>query len=159
MPISFSVRRAISSIHKGFHLWILDFLSWYGFMYWAGGMPALFVMLFSARWDTPRQRLFGCLLWCGSLRYFGYFHIPDKAVIDNYSLGSAFTCTLCFKHINVVNEFTQQRCGQSVHSHEPADCWGKGFTVSFALSAFGKLLTESFYFGFQFHPFYLVLVG
>ena len=56
--------QTISSIHKGFHLWILDFLSWYGFMYWAGGMPALFVMLFSARWDTPRQHLFGCLLWC-----------------------------------------------------------------------------------------------
>ena len=57
-----------------------------------------------------------------SLRYLGYLHIPDKAVVDNDSLRSAFAFAFCFKHINVVNEFTQQRCGQSVHSHEPADC-------------------------------------
>ena len=38
-----------------------------------------------------------------SLEYFGYFHIPDKAVVDNDSLCSAFACTLCLKHINVVN--------------------------------------------------------
>ena len=57
-----------------------------------------------------------------SLRYLGDFHIPDKAVIDNDSLCSAFASTLCFKHINVVNEFPEKRCGQGVHSHESADC-------------------------------------
>ena len=57
-----------------------------------------------------------------SLRYLGYFHIPDKAVIDNDSLGSVFACALRFKHINAVDQFTQKRCGQPVHSHEPADC-------------------------------------
>lgn len=44
-----------------------------------------------------------------SLRYLGYFHIPDKAVIDNDSLGSVFACALRFKHINAVDQFTQNR--------------------------------------------------
>ena len=37
------------------------------------------------------------------LRYLGDFHIPDKAIVDYDSLYSAFACTLCLKHINVVN--------------------------------------------------------
>ena len=81
-----------------------------------------------------------------SLRYFGYFHVPDKAVIDNDSLGSAFAFALCFKNINMVDEFTKQRCGQSVHSHKPADCRSEILAFLFALSAFGKLLTKRFNF-------------
>ena len=45
-----------------------------------------------------------------SLRYLGDFHIPDKAVIDNNSLGSAFAGAFCFKHINVVYKFPEKRC-------------------------------------------------
>ena len=56
------------------------------------------------------------------LRNLGDFHIPDKAIVDYDSLGSAFAGALYFKHINVVNEFTQKRCGQSVHSQKNADC-------------------------------------
>lgn len=81
-----------------------------------------------------------------SLRYLGYFHIPGKAVIDNNSLGSAFACAFRFKNINMVDEFMQQRCGQPVHSHEPADCRSEILAFLFALSAFGKLLTKRFNF-------------
>ena len=84
-----------------------------------------------------------------SLRYFGYFHVPDKAVIDNDSLGSAFAFALCFKNINMVDEFTKQRCGQSVHSHKPADCRSEIFAFLFALSAFGKLLPKRLSFAFS----------
>ena len=37
-----------------------------------------------------------------SMRYLGYFHIPDKAIVDYDSLCSAFAGAFCFKHINVV---------------------------------------------------------
>lgn len=94
-----------------------------------------------------------------SLRYFGYFHVPDKAVIDNDSLGSAFAFALCFKNINMVDEFTKQRCGQSVHSHKPADCRSEIFAFLFALSAFGKLLPKRLFFCFQLQPFRFILVG
>ena len=49
------------------------------------------------------------------MRYLGYFNIPDKAVIDNDSLCSAFTCTLCLKHINVFNDFTQNGAVSLLH--------------------------------------------
>ena len=45
------------------------------------------------------------------MRYFGYFQVPYKAIIDNDSLRSVFTFALCFKNINVVDEFTEQWCG------------------------------------------------
>ena len=93
-----------------------------------------------------------------STRYLGYFHISDKAIVDNDSLCSAFAFALCFKHINVVNEFPEKRCGQGVHSQKIADCLSEAFAFQFTLSAFGKLLTESFYLSFQFQPFYLVFV-
>lgn len=70
------------------------------------------------------------------LRYLGDFHIPYKAVVDNDSLCSAFACTLCFKHINVVNEFPEKRCGQGVHSQKIADCLSEAFAFQFTLSAF-----------------------
>ena len=115
-----------------------------------------------------RQRL-GEILNCNAfagigfdallLRNLGDFHIPDKAIVDYDSLGSAFAGALYFKHINVVNEFTQKRCGQPVHSQKIADCRGEVFAFQFTLSALGKLLTERFYLFFQFHPFRLVLVG
>ena len=81
-----------------------------------------------------------------SVRYFGYLHIPDKAVIDNDSLGSVFTFAFRFENINMVDEFTQQRCGQPVLSHKPADCRSEILAFLFALSAFGKLLTKRFNF-------------
>ena len=92
------------------------------------------------------------------LRYLGYFHIPYKAVVDNDSLCSAFAFAFCFKHINVVNEFTQKRCGQGVHFQKIADCLSEVFAFQFTLSALGKLVTECFYLCFQFQPFYLVFV-
>ena len=92
------------------------------------------------------------------LRYLGYFHIPDKSVVDNDSLSSAFACTLCLKHINVVNEFTQKRCGQGVHSQKIADCLSEAFAFQFTLSAFGNLLPERLYFCFQLQPFRFILV-
>ena len=52
------------------------------------------------------------------MRYFGYLHIPDKAIIDNDSLRSVFTFALCFENVNVVDKFTEQWCGQPVHSHK-----------------------------------------
>ena len=94
-----------------------------------------------------------------SLRYFGYFHVPDKAVIDNDSLGSVFACALRFKHINVVDEFTEQWCGKFVHSHKSADCRSETFAFLFALSAFGKLLPKRLFFCFQLQPFRFILVG
>ena len=94
-----------------------------------------------------------------SLRYLGYFNIPYKAVINYDSLCSAFAGAFCFKHINVVNEFPEKRCGQGVHSQKIADCLSEAFAFQFTLSAIGKLLTESFYLSFQFQPFYLILVG
>ena len=92
------------------------------------------------------------------LRYLGYFHIPDKAVVDNDSLSSAFSCTLCFKYINVVYKFTQKQCGQGVHSQKIADCLSEVFAFQFTLSALGNLLPERLYFCFQLQPFYLVFV-
>lgn len=92
------------------------------------------------------------------LRHLGYFHISDKAEINNDSLGSAFTCTLCFKHINVVNEFPEKQRGQGVHSQKIVDCLSEVFAFQFTLSAFGKLVTECFYLCFQCQPFYLVFV-
>lgn len=94
-----------------------------------------------------------------SLRYLGYFHISDKAIVDYDSLCSAFAGAFCFKHINVVNQFTEQRCGQSVHSHKPADCRSEIFAFLFALSAFGKLLPKRLFFCFQLQPFRFILVG
>ena len=78
-----------------------------------------------------------------SLRYFGYFHVPDKAVIDNDSLGSAFAFALCFKNINMVDEFTKQRCGQSVHSHKPADCRSEIFAFSVRAVRIRKAFAEA----------------
>ena len=92
------------------------------------------------------------------LRHLGYFHIPDKSVVDNDSLCSVFSFALCFKHINVVNEFPEKRCGQGVHSQKIADCLSEVLAFQFTLSAFGKLLTECFYLCFQLQPFYLVFV-
>lgn len=92
------------------------------------------------------------------LRHLGYFHIPYKAIVDYDSLRSVFTCTLCFKHINVVYKFPQQRCSQGVHSQKIADCLSEVLAFLFALSAFGNLLPECFYLCFQFQPFYLVFV-
>ena len=94
-----------------------------------------------------------------SLRYLGYFHIPDKAVIDNDSLRSVFSFAFCFENINVVDEFTKQRCGQPVHSHKSADCRSEVLAFLFALSAFGKLLPKRLFFCFQLQPFRFILVG
>ena len=48
------------------------------------------------------------------MRYFSYFHILYKSVIDYYALCSAFACTLYFKHIHVVYKFPEKRRGQPV---------------------------------------------
>lgn len=72
-----------------------------------------------------------------STRHLGYFNIPDKAIVDYDSLSPAFAGALCFKHINVVDQFTQKRYGQGVHSQKIADCLSEVFAFLFTLSAFG----------------------
>lgn len=91
-------------------------------------------------------------------RHLGYFHIPDKAVINNDSLRSAFAFAFCFKHINMVYKFPEKRCSQGVHSQKIADCLSEVLAFQFTLSAFGNLLPERLYFCFQLQPFYLVFV-
>ena len=85
-------------------------------------MPALFVCCFRLGEILHGNTFSGVCFDARSLRYLGDFHIPDKAVVDNNSLRSAFAFAFCFKHINMVYQFPEKRCGQSVHSHEPADC-------------------------------------
>ena len=63
-----------------------------------------------------------------------------------YHLFAVFAGACDLVHINMVDEFMQQRCGQSVHSHKPADCRSEILAFLFALSAFGKLLTKRFNF-------------
>ena len=94
-----------------------------------------------------------------SLRYFGYLHISDKAIVDNDSLRSIFTLALCSKNINAVDGVTEQRLGQSVYSHKSADCRSEVFALLFALPAFGKLLTERLYFCFKLQPSVSYLLG
>ena len=50
------------------------------------------------------------------------FNISDKAVIYHNSLRSVFARSLCFKHINMVNKFSKERCRKLVHLHKSAYC-------------------------------------
>lgn len=50
------------------------------------------------------------------------FDISDKTVIYNDSLRSTLACTLCFKNINMVNQFSKQRWCQIIHLHKLANC-------------------------------------
>lgn len=121
-------------------------------------MPALLLCCFRLGKILHGNAFSGVCFDVLSTRYLGYFNIPYKAVVDNNSLCSAFAGALCFKHINVVNEFPEKRCGQKVHSQKIADCLSEVFAFQFTLSAFGNLLPERLYFCFQFQPFYLVFV-
>ena len=114
--------RTISSIHKGFHLWILDFSILIRIYVWADGKPAFLLCCFRLGKILHGNAFAGIGFDVLPLRNLGDFHIPYKSVIDNDSLSSAFASTLCFKNINVVNKFTQKRCGQSVHSQKITDC-------------------------------------
>lgn len=127
-------------------------------MYGAGFRLLLFAMPFSARLNTWCNTFSGIGDDIRSARYFWYLHIPDKAIINYDSLRSVFTFTFRFKNINMVDEFTEQRCGQSVHSHKPANCRSEILAFLFALPAFGKLLTKRFNFCFQLQPFRFILV-
>ena len=127
-------------------------------MYGAGGLPALLLCRKRLGEILHSDAFSGVCFDVLSLRYLGYFNIPYKAVINYDSLCSAFAGAFCFKHINVVNEFPEKRCGQGVHSQKIADCLSEAFAFQFTLSAIGKLLTECFYLCFQFQPFYLVFV-
>ena len=42
-------------------------------------------------------------------------------VVDHNALGAVLTGSLCFVHINVVDQFPKQRCSQGLHLHEFAD--------------------------------------
>ena len=150
--------RTISSVHKGFELMNTLFVLSYNFHVRAMVTPCSFLCR-----ELIGYILYGNTFACirddiRSARYFWYLHIPCKAIIDNDSLRSVFTFALCFKNINMVDEFTEQRCGQSVHSHKPADCRSEILAFLFALSAFGKLLTKRFNFCFQLQPFCFILV-
>ncbi len=123
-------------------------------MYEQAGCPLFLLCCFRLGKILHGNAFSGVCFDASPLRYLGYFHIPDKAIVDYDSLRSVFTFALCFKNINVVDEFTEQWCGKFVHSHKSADCRSEVLAFLFALSAFGKLLTESFYLGFQLQPFY-----
>ena len=58
------------------------------------------------------------VLFCGVRQ----FDISDKTVIYNDSLRSTFACALCFKNIDMVNQFSKQRRCQIIHLHKPANC-------------------------------------
>ena len=115
--------RTISSIHKGFHLWILGFLYLDTVLCTEQAGCLLFLLCCFRLGKILHGNAFaGIGFDVLPLRNLGDFHIPYKSVIDNDSLRSAFASTLCFKNINVVNKFTQKRCGQSVHSQKITDC-------------------------------------
>ena len=42
-------------------------------------------------------------------------------IVDHNALSAVLAVSLCFVHINVVDQFPEQRCGQGLHLHKLAD--------------------------------------
>lgn len=63
-------------------------------------------------------------------------HIANKAVVDHDSLGTILTGSLHFKHINVVDQLSQQRCCQVVHLHKPPHSEDEALPLLLLLSGF-----------------------
>ena len=102
------VTSTISSIHKGFHFMNTRFF-YHDTVLCTEQAVCLLLLLRCFRLGE----IFYGNVFTGagnnipSVRYFGYFHIPDKTVIYDDSLGSVFSGAFCFKYINMVDQFPQ----------------------------------------------------
>lgn len=114
------VTSTISSVHKGFVLWTLDFfvISSFFVMYGAGFQACSFVLCgFGNILDG--YTLSGICLVITSA--FGYFNIPNKFVMDHYPLTAVFANAFGFINRYLVYEFPKKWCSQFLHFHKSSD--------------------------------------
>ena len=90
---------------------------------------------------------------------FRNFDHTNELIVDHDALGAVFASALRFIHINVVDQFPEQRCGQGLHFHELAYGMDElilaglhGIQVRDTATQFCNLF-------FQFHALHFVLVG
>ena len=78
-------------------------------------------------------------------------HIANKAVVDHDPLGTILADPLRFKHINVVDQLSQQRRCQVIHLHKPPHSKDEALPLLLLLSRFGQILAKGGDLVFQLH--------
>ena len=82
-----------------------------------------------------------------------------QAVVDHDPLGTILADPLRFKHINVVDQLSQQWCCQVIHLHKPPHSKDEALPLLLLLSGFGQLLAKGGDLTFQRHSLYFILMG
>ena len=86
-------------------------------------------------------------------------HITNKAVINHDPLRAILAGSLRFKHINVVDQLSQQRRCQVVHLHKSPHGENETLPLLLLLSGFRQLLAKGGDLAFQLYSLHLIFMG
>ena len=79
-----------------------------------------------------------------SMSKIRHLDISNNSVIYCYSLSSVFTCSFCFKHINMVNQFLRKQTSQHLNIKKSANSIYKRLLTDFDQVVFGAIFKQFF---------------